>query len=86
MQLRSASSVAEAVEALRAGGRALAGGTELVPLTRDGLVRADTLVHIAEAVPRGVEASGSEPQSPLRIGAGTTLAELESVLNLSFSG
>ena len=77
MQLRSASSVAEAVEALRAGGRALAGGTELVPLTRDGLVRADTLVHVADAVPRGVEASGSEPQSPLRIGAGTTLAELE---------
>ena len=77
MQLRSASSVAEAVEALRAGGRALAGGTELVPLTRDGLVRADTLVHVADAVPRGVGVRGSEPQSPLRIGAGTTLAELE---------
>ena len=69
MQLRSASSVAEAVEALRAGGRALAGGTELVPLTRDGLVRADTLVHVTEAVPRGVDGT--------RIGAGTTLAELE---------
>ena len=69
MQLRSASSVPEAVEALRAGGRALAGGTELVPLTRDGLVRADTLVHVTEAVPRGVDGT--------RIGAGTTLAELE---------
>ena len=69
MQLRSASSVAEAVEALRAGGRALAGGTELVPLTRDGLVRADTLVQVTEAVPRGVEGT--------RIGAGTTLAALE---------
>jgi xanthine dehydrogenase YagS FAD-binding subunit len=69
LQLRSASSVAEAVEALRAGGRALAGGTELVPLTRDGLVRADTLVQVTEAVPRGVEGT--------RIGAGTTLAALE---------
>ncbi len=77
MQLRSASSVAEAVEALRAGGRALAGGTELVPLTRDGLVQADTLVDVTGAVPRGVGVSGSEPQSPFRIGAGTTLAELE---------
>jgi xanthine dehydrogenase YagS FAD-binding subunit len=69
LQLRSASSVAEAVDALRAGGKALAGGTELVPLTRDGLVRADTLVHVAGAVPRGVDGT--------RIGAGTTLAELE---------
>jgi xanthine dehydrogenase YagS FAD-binding subunit len=69
LQLRSVSSVAEAVEALRAGGRALAGGTELVPLTRDGLVRAETLVHVAEAVPRGIDGT--------RIGAGTTLAELE---------
>jgi xanthine dehydrogenase YagS FAD-binding subunit len=69
LQLRSVSSVAEAVEALRAGGRALAGGTELVPLTRDGLVHADTLVHVAEAVPRGIDGT--------RIGAGTTLAELE---------
>jgi xanthine dehydrogenase YagS FAD-binding subunit len=77
LQLRSASSVAEAVEALRAGGKALAGGTELVPLTRDGLVQADTLVHVAGAVPRGIEARGSEPQRPVRIGAGTTLAELE---------
>ena len=69
MQLRSASSVAEAVEALRAGGKALAGGTELVPLTRDGLVRAETLVHVAGAVPRGIDGT--------RIGAGTMLAELE---------
>ena len=69
MQLRSASSVAEAVEALRAGGKALAGGTELVPLTRDGLVRAETLVHVSGAVPRGIDGT--------RIGAGTMLAELE---------
>jgi xanthine dehydrogenase YagS FAD-binding subunit len=36
---------------------------------RDGLVRADTLVHISEVVPRGINGT--------RIGAGTTLAELE---------
>ena len=36
---------------------------------RDGLVRADTLVHISDVVPRGVAGT--------RIGAGTTLAELE---------
>jgi xanthine dehydrogenase YagS FAD-binding subunit len=69
LQLRPASSVAEAVDALRAGAKALAGGTELVPLLREGLVRADTLVHVTGAVPRGVDGT--------RIGAGTTLAELE---------
>jgi xanthine dehydrogenase YagS FAD-binding subunit len=47
----------------------LAGGTEVVPLLRDGLVRADTLVDIREIVPRGIDGG--------RIGAGTTLAELE---------
>jgi xanthine dehydrogenase YagS FAD-binding subunit len=36
---------------------------------RDGLVRADTLVYISEVVPRGIDGT--------RIGAGTTLAELE---------
>jgi xanthine dehydrogenase YagS FAD-binding subunit len=36
---------------------------------REGLVRAETLVHVADAVPRGVDGT--------RIGAGTTLAELE---------
>jgi len=47
----------------------LAGGTEVVPLLRDGLLEADALVDIAGLVPRGVDGS--------RIGAGTTLAELE---------
>jgi xanthine dehydrogenase YagS FAD-binding subunit len=61
--------VAEAVAALGDGAVALAGGTELVPLLRDGLVRAERLVHLADAVPRGIEDT--------RIGAGTTLAELE---------
>ena len=68
MQLERPSSSAEAVAAL-ASGRALAGGTELVPLLRDGIVAADTLVDVREAVPRGI--------SGRTIGAGTTLAELE---------
>src|SRR5205807_9521585 len=58
-----------AVAALGNGSVALAGGTDLVPLLRDGIVRAETLVHVADAVPRGIDGT--------RIGAGTTLAELE---------
>jgi xanthine dehydrogenase YagS FAD-binding subunit len=69
VELLRPSSPEEAVSALGNGSRALAGGTELVPLMRDGLVRVDTLVHISEAVPRGIGGT--------RIGAGTTLAELE---------
>ena len=69
MELLRPSSTEEATRALGNGSRALAGGTELVPLMRDGLVRADTLVHITDVVPRGVAGT--------RIGAGTTLAELE---------
>jgi xanthine dehydrogenase YagS FAD-binding subunit len=59
----------EATAALGNGSVALAGGTELVPLLREGLVRADTLVQLAQAVPRGIDGG--------RVGAGTTLAELE---------
>jgi xanthine dehydrogenase YagS FAD-binding subunit len=69
VELLRPSSPEEATRALGNGSRALAGGTELVPLMRDGLVRADTLVYISEVVPRGVDGT--------RIGAGTTLAELE---------
>jgi xanthine dehydrogenase YagS FAD-binding subunit len=58
-----------AVAALGNGSVALAGGTDLVPLLRDRIVRADTLVHLADAVPRGVKGT--------KIGAGTTLAKLE---------
>jgi xanthine dehydrogenase YagS FAD-binding subunit len=47
----------------------LAGGTELVPLLRSGLVQGDRLVDIRGVVPRGIDGT--------RIGAGTTLAELE---------
>jgi xanthine dehydrogenase YagS FAD-binding subunit len=62
-------SVEEAVGAIGNGARPLAGGTDLVPLLRDGLVQADALVDVREVLPRGVEGE--------RVGAGTTLAELE---------
>ncbi len=66
MELRRASSVEEAATG---EGLLLAGGTELVPLLRSGIVRAETLVDIRGVVPRGIDGS--------TIGAGTTLAELE---------
>jgi xanthine dehydrogenase YagS FAD-binding subunit len=69
VELLRPSSADDAAAALGNGSVALAGGTELVPLLRDGLVRADTLVQLADAVPRGVDGT--------KIGAGTTLAELE---------
>jgi xanthine dehydrogenase YagS FAD-binding subunit len=47
----------------------LAGGTEVVPQVRDGLLEAATLVDVSALVPRGIDGT--------RIGAGTTLAELE---------
>ena len=68
MQLARPESVPDTVAALGAG-RALAGGTEVVPLLRDGILRAETLVDVRGAVPRGVDGR--------TIGAGTTLAELE---------
>jgi xanthine dehydrogenase YagS FAD-binding subunit len=69
LQLVRPESAEDAVAALGNGSRALAGGTDLVPLIRDGIVEADTLVHVSAALPRGVEGA--------TIGAGTTLAELE---------
>lgn len=69
MELLRPSSAAEAAAALGNGSVALAGGTEVVPLMRDGLLRVETLVDVAAAVPRGVEGT--------RIGAATRLAELE---------
>jgi xanthine dehydrogenase YagS FAD-binding subunit len=61
------------VAALGNGSVALAGGTELVPLLRERIVEASTLVDVGGAVPKGIDGSGSET----RIGAGTTLSELE---------
>jgi xanthine dehydrogenase YagS FAD-binding subunit len=51
------------------GGVFLHGGTEVVSLLRDGLLRAERLVDVRGVVPRGVNENV--------IGAGTTLAELE---------
>ena len=51
------------------GGLFVHGGTEVVPLLRDGILEAETLVDVRGVVPSGIEGN--------RIGAGTTLAELE---------
>jgi xanthine dehydrogenase YagS FAD-binding subunit len=56
------------VESLN-GGLFVHGGTEVVPLLRDGILHAETLVDVRGVVPRGVRDGV--------IGAGTTLAELE---------
>jgi xanthine dehydrogenase YagS FAD-binding subunit len=69
LELLRPETVAEAVSALGEGSVALAGGTELVPLLREGLVEASQLVDLGGVVPRGVAGR--------TIGAGTTLAELE---------
>ena len=64
MELLRPSSVAELD-----GGVFVHGGTEVVPLLREGLLHAERLVDVRDVVPRGI-ADGV-------IGAGTTLAELE---------
>jgi xanthine dehydrogenase YagS FAD-binding subunit len=62
-------SLEAATAALGNGSVALGGGTDLVPLLRDRIVEAETLVELRDVVPRGVDGT--------RIGASTTLAELE---------
>src|SRR5207253_3719582 len=69
VELLRPSSAEDAAAALGNGRVALAGGTDLVALVRDGLVEANTLVDIGPVLPRGIEGT--------RIGSGTTLAELE---------
>ena len=69
MELARPESVADAVEALGNGAVAFGGGTELVPLLNSRIVRADTLVELRRAVPKGIHGT--------TIGAGTTLGELE---------
>ena len=64
MELRRASSVEDA-----AGGLPVAGGTEVVPLLRAGVVTADVLVDVRAVVPVGIDGG--------RIGAGTPLAAIE---------
>ena len=69
MQLQRPESAAEAAASLGNGSVALAGGTDLVPLLRDGIVQTETLVQVRDVVPRGIQGT--------KIGAGTTLGELE---------
>jgi xanthine dehydrogenase YagS FAD-binding subunit len=70
LQLLRPESVEEAAAALGDDSALpLAGGTEVVPLLRDHLIEAETLVQLGAVVPSGVEGT--------TIGAGTTLAELE---------
>jgi len=51
------------------GGVIVHGGTEVVPLLREGLLKAERLIDVRSIVPRGIHEGV--------IGAGTTLAELE---------
>jgi len=57
-----------------AAGVLIAGGTEVVPQLREGLLQAEALVDITELVPREIEGT--------RIGAGATLAEIEAASQL----
>ena len=68
MELLRPSSVAE-LATPAGGGVFFHGGTEVVPLLREGLLEAERLVDVRGVVPRGVHDGV--------IGAGTTLAELE---------
>jgi xanthine dehydrogenase YagS FAD-binding subunit len=66
MELRQPSSLSELGDG---DGLFVHGGTEVVPLLRDGILTGKQLVDIRGVVPRGVDGGV--------IGAGTTLAELE---------
>ncbi len=62
------------------GARPLLGGTELVPLLRDGLVDATRLADVRDIVPRGLHIGTPTPAHRypwVTVGAATTLAELE---------
>jgi xanthine dehydrogenase YagS FAD-binding subunit len=69
LELLRPDSVEAAASAIGDGAIALAGGTEVVPLLRDGIIEARTLVHVDGVVPHGIRDGW--------IGAGTRLAELE---------
>jgi xanthine dehydrogenase YagS FAD-binding subunit len=69
LELLRPDSVEAAAAALGDGSVALAGGTELVPLLREGIVDAHTLVQVDGVVPKGIREGW--------LGAGTTLRELE---------
>jgi xanthine dehydrogenase YagS FAD-binding subunit len=69
LELLRPDSIEAASSSLGDGSIALAGGTEVVPQLRDGILEADRLVQLEDVVPRGIDER--------RIGAGTRLAELE---------
>jgi xanthine dehydrogenase YagS FAD-binding subunit len=69
LELLRPDSVEAATTALEDSAVVLAGGTELVPLLREGIVEARMLVQVDRVVPKGIRAGW--------IGAGTTLRELE---------
>ena len=67
--MRAALVTPASLEEIPADSVLLAGGTEVVPQLREGLLEADTLDDVSTLVPRGIDGT--------RIGAGTTLAEIE---------
>lgn len=69
LELLRPDSIEAASSALGDGSVALAGGTEVVPQLRDGILEAERLVQLDQLLPKGIDER--------RIGAGTTLAELE---------
>ncbi len=69
MELLRPDSIEAASSSLGDGSVALAGGTEVVPQLREGILEAERLVQLDDVVPRGIDER--------RIGAGTRLAELE---------
>jgi xanthine dehydrogenase YagS FAD-binding subunit len=73
LELVRPDSAEAAAAALGDGSKALAGGTDLVPLLRDGIVTAERLIWLDRVIPRHVMAV----DTAITIGAGATLAELE---------
>jgi xanthine dehydrogenase YagS FAD-binding subunit len=69
LELLRPDSIEAASAMLVDGSVILAGGTEIVPQLRDGILEAERLVQVSDVVPRGIDER--------RIGAGTTLGELE---------
>jgi len=69
LELLRPESAEAAASALANGAVALAGGTEVVPLIREGILAPETLVQIDQVVPKGIRSGW--------IGGGTTLGELE---------
>jgi xanthine dehydrogenase YagS FAD-binding subunit len=69
LELLRADSIPAARAALADGALPLAGGTEVVPLLRDGIVEPTTLVDVRAVVPKGIRDGW--------IGGATTLGELE---------